>query len=491
MDSPYRRSALVLGLSLWAAILLALYIARHHAINNLYSSIPDNYPSSSSVVSNTRPSTNQTVLRAQWEPSRRYLVFLPFEGISNQFFSLQNAATIAKRLNRTLVVTPITPNRHDRLRTNQPWSRYMDVEHMALNAGIDYTEWHIIKRIDPATQRIIDAGSRRNITQAWRDRAERFPCQVIGKYGHDHFVGEQDSFTAQFKRGVTQRSIGWGAAGRYLRFLPRFASYVEDLIAFRFGLLESHIHPHPPLSLGNSILDKGAMAETFLSRKSPLKDYITIHLRRGDIVVKCANQTVSDCITPLSEYKKQVDDILTGLSKDAAQPNVVLVSDTESEDEKKEIDGYGWYRLDHAVDPNLLSVSKELGPFSPAFIDSAVLVGRDTRWVIGSRKSTMFWLAAMRIFSWYNLTIIYPQMTRQEMAEYQASLDRHEQSPSSLTGLSTVARRRASTRTTRTGLRETPSENATARTRPDLDDDDNDDNIITWDKHEQHFFDLF
>ncbi|KAI7820784.1 hypothetical protein BC939DRAFT_518930 [Gamsiella multidivaricata] len=449
MDSPYRRSALVLGLSLWAAILLALYIARHHAINNLYSSIPDNYPSSSSVVSNTRPSTNQTVLRAQWEPSRRYLVFLPFEGISNQFFSLQNAATIAKRLNRTLVVTPITPNRHDRLRTNQPWSRYMDVEHMALNAVI-----------------VVD-----DILESNQNSTEQF--------------------TAQFKRGVTQRSIGWGAAGRYLRFLPRFASYVEDLIAFRFGLLESHIHPHPPLSLGNSILDKGAMAETFLSRKSPLKDYITIHLRRGDIVVKCANQTVSDCITPLSEYKKQVDDILTGLSKDAAQPNVVLVSDTESEDEKKEIDGYGWYRLDHAVDPNLLSVSKELGPFSPAFIDSAVLVGRDTRWVIGSRKSTMFWLAAMRIFSWYNLTIIYPQMTRQEMAEYQASLDRHEQSPSSLTGLSTVARRRASTRTTRTGLRETPSENATARTRPDLDDDDNDDNIITWDKHEQHFFDLF
>ncbi|KAF9962958.1 hypothetical protein BGZ70_007754 [Mortierella alpina] len=424
---------LALGFSLLTIVLAILYSLRHSALDSLLSS----HVSASPKPSRPPPLTRPPAPKSRWDPTQKYLVYLPFEGISNQFYSLQNAATMAKRLNRTLVVPPITSNRHDRLGTNQPWSHYMDLEHMALHAGVQLVEWHAIKPIDTALRRIIKTGSRRSVPKAWRALAESLPCQIIRSYGHDYFVGEEDSigadfayqyllnlkpvpvpgysiadnvaYVAQFERGRNRWDVGWTEAGQYLRFLPRFASYVEDLISYRFGLLEDHIHPRPPVDLGTSILDKGYMAETFLSRKPPLKEYIAIHLRRGDIAIKCLNQTSMDCIVPLTEYKAHVDAILASLPEDSEKPHVVLVSDTQSEQEKSEIDSYGWYRLDHAKDANLLEAAKVLGPFSPALIDSAVLTGRGARWVVGSRKSTMSWLAAMRASSWFNRTIIYPR----------------------------------------------------------------------------------
>ncbi|KAF9279155.1 hypothetical protein BGZ68_008093 [Mortierella alpina] len=457
---------LALGFSLLAILLSILYSLRRSALDNLLSD---------HVSTPTKPSTPPLppAPKSRWDPGQKYLVYLPFEGISNQFYSFQNAATMAKRLNRTLVVPPITSNRHDRLGTNQPWSQYMDLEHMSLHSGVQLIEWHTIKPIDTALRSIIETGSRMSIPKAWRALAEAFPCQIIRSYGHDYFVGEEDSigadfayqylldlkpvpvpgysvtdnvdyvgdilehnqnstdnvicfsftFSAHFEPGRNRWDVGWKEAGQYLRFLPRFESYVEDLIAYRFGLLEDHIHPRPPVDLGTSILDRGSMAESFLSRKPPIKDYIAIHLRRGDIAIKCLNQTSQDCIVPLAEYKAHVDAILASLPKHSEKPHVVLVSDTQSEQEKSEIDSYGWYRLDHAKDVNLLEAAKALGPFSPALIDSAVLTGRGARWLVGSRKSTMSWLAAMRASSWFNRTIIYPREPRPRSSKRSATMD--------------------------------------------------------------------
>ncbi|KAF9181910.1 hypothetical protein BGZ51_005111 [Haplosporangium sp. Z 767] len=493
MKPTCQHLALALVSSLAFLSLFILYTTRHQALENLLNGI----------------ASSPSAPKAQWDRNKKYLVYLPFEGISNQFFSLQNAATIAKRLNRTLVVAPITSNRHDRFNVNQPWSRYLDLEHMARRSGIDFIEWHTLKQIDPASRQIIDTGSRRRIPQAWKVMSEPMPCQVIRNYGHDYFVGEEDSigadfayqylldlqpmpvpgfsaadtvtfvgdildhnqnstenivcltftFSAQFELGRNRWDIGWDEAGQYLRFLPRFASYVEDLLAFQFGQLQGHSHPRPPPDLGLSILDKGPAAETFLSRKPPLKDYIAIHLRRGDIEIKCQDNTKSDCIIPVSVYKAHVDAILAGLDKNIEPPNVVLVSDTQSEEEKKEIDGYGWYRLDHAVDPSLLDASRVLDPFSSPMIDAAVLAGRGARWVIGSRRSTMSWLTAMRMNTWYNRTIIYPKVT-----DHQTTQDHRQHNTS--TKINARSRKRS------------------------LWHDDEDDGVVIWDRYEQRYFEL-
>ncbi|KAF9579591.1 hypothetical protein BGW38_004094, partial [Lunasporangiospora selenospora] len=403
-----------------------------------------------------------------------------------------------------------------------PWGHFMDLAYMDFHSGTRVVEWQTLKPIDSTIREsIISRGNRTHVPALWNQFAERMPCQVIRGYGHDYLHNVDDdsiggdfayqhlldiepipvpgftledtvsyvddilernrnsteqvicltyTFTAQFERNKNRWDIGWNEMGHYLRFLPRFESFVEDLVAYRFGIpLNSSAlsvvrkghddnetpveHPRPPQDLGTSILDQGDRAQTFLDRKPQMKqDYIAIHLRRGDIMIKCTpiNQTInsnsslgvhgagggSDCIVPLSVYKAHVDaivakfvspDVLADPSRAGTQgrqqrqnnpsllqykPSVVLVSDTQSDQEKAEIDNFGWYRLDHALDPNLLDATKVLGPFSPVFIDSAVLTGRGARWVIGSRRSTMSWLAAMRITSWYDRTIIYP---RQQM----------------------------------------------------------------------------
>ncbi|KAI1321070.1 hypothetical protein EDD11_008651 [Mortierella claussenii] len=519
MKTLCRQLILVFGLGLLAITLLALYSARIIALDKVLDQYTPGYRSKRPY-----PFDNQTAPRSQWDPAKKYLAYLPFEGISNQFYSLQNAATIAKRLNRTLVIPPITSNRHDRLDTNQPWRRYMDLQHMAIHAGVDYVEWDAIKFIDTASRQIVEAGSRRDVPQAWRDRAERFPCQIIRNYGRDYFAGEEDSiggdfayqfmldldplsvpgyslqsdnvsfvgdivdhnlnsteqvvclsftFTVQFVPGKNRWDIAWEEVGKYIRFLPRFASYVEDLIAFRFGLLEGHIHPHPPLELGTSILDKGDLAETFLSRKPRYKDYIAIHLRRGDIDVKCQNKAINDCIVPLSTYKEHVDRILNSQPKDSEPLEVVLVSDTESDEEKAEIDRLGWYRLDHAKDSNLIEAAKVLGPFSPAMIDSAVLTGRGARWVIGSRRSTMSWLAAMRLSSWNNFQIVYPMRTKEQVAKSNVT-----------TAEDIISKQRGGAKETKKKPSGTqPQAIPRSRAEPAADGSD-EDTIIIWDRHE-------
>ncbi|KAI8601290.1 hypothetical protein EDD21DRAFT_110992 [Dissophora ornata] len=526
MDSIGRQVAVALGFGLAFIIFVLVYAVRHDVLDHIF----EKYTDLSTPLNHTAP-------KSHWDPSRQYLMYLPFEGISNQFYSFQNAAILARRLNRTLVVPPITSNRHDRLGTNQPWSNYMDLEHMSIHSGVQLVEWYTIKYVDPASRQMIETGSRTNLPKLWKDQAERLPCQVIRNYGHDYFVGEEDSigadfayqflldlelvpvpgfalgepvdfvgdivdhnqnstdhiicltftFTPQFQRGHNGRGPGWKEAGQYVRFLPRFASYVEDLIAFRFGELESHIHPRPPVDLGTSILDKGPLAETFLSRKPPYKDYIAIHLRRGDIETKCKgmNSTASDCITPLSEYKQHVDGIVASLPEHTERPNVVLVSDTDSEAEKREIDSYGWYRLDHAVDPNLLEASKVLGPFSPALIDSAVLTGRSARWVIGSRRSTMSWLAAMRISTWNNRTIIYPSPRMEESPDLQQNKAPAPSAADREPALGDADEQRRAKKYNRPRV---IAPQAGKRLMTDVDEESGD-GIVTWDRHERQFFD--
>ncbi|KAK3809562.1 MAG: hypothetical protein J3Q66DRAFT_444207 [Benniella sp.] len=528
MKSPHRHLRLVFGIPSISILFVFFLAARRDALDTLLQQ--HTYQPLSAI---TTADSLTIAPRTLWDPHQKYLVYLPFEGISNQFYSLQNAATIAKRLNRTLVVPPITSNRHDRLGTHQPWSRYMDLEYMSIHSGVRVVEWHTIKHIDPVSQRIIDTGSRTRIPRAWKQLAERLPCQVVRNYGHDYFVGQKDSigadfayqflldlkpttvpgftfndmvsyvgdivkhnqdstdpvvcltftFTAQFTPDRNRWDIAWEDVGQHIRFLPRLTSYVEDLIADRFGRLKDPARLRPPLNLGISMLDKGTEAKRFLAPKPWHRDYIAIHLRRGDIGVKCANQTLNDCVIPLPEYKAQVEGILARLPKHARRspPNVVLVSDTRSGEEKAVIDSYGWYRLDHDVDPHLLNAAKILGPFSPALIDSAVLSGPSARWVIGSRRSTMSWLAGMRISSWYNRTIIYPQPTAQQMAD--------DQQGHSITNRISRRKRSEEVLGKRTRALYRLHEGSEQVQGDNNNNNHDDDDIVTWDRQEGWYFD--
>ncbi|KAG0268767.1 hypothetical protein DFQ27_005847 [Actinomortierella ambigua] len=604
-----------------AILAASLFIIRDDMLDNLL--IQHHLATPQSTIRAPRPpeevpsDRSYPVPKSQWDSSKRYLTYLPFGGISNQFYSLQNAMAIAKRLNRTLVIPPIMSNSlHDRSTSHQPWSHFMDLDYAQEQVGLEMVEWHQIKHLDPQSVELVDRGSRLAIPDGWRALAERFPCQVVRGYGQDYWINPKDeavganfayryllsleaipvpgtdryevtdlvddivqgnqpsnetviclsfTLTAQFARGRNRWDISWNLAGRHLRFLPRFAAYVEDLIAFRFAeweryrplnetqvlgkdpaLLDSpsetlkdflesteeeqrqHQHPQAPRDLGTSPLDHGPDSTRILDEKAAPRDYIAIHLRRGDIDAKCAKQAVSDCIIPLSEYKKHVDKIIadhaaaaaaaaaastsnddtstgTGTNTTASflPPDVVLLSDTSDEAEKQEVDRYGWYRLDYTTDTNLVEAWEVLGPFAPAFIDSAVLAGRSARWVIGSRRSTMSWLAAMRLASWHNRTIIYPALPPDlaKLQQQQQQKQKQKQKQEQQKGAGASAEK--------TGKRADPVALAAEATETEMkvgawnrkwgtdwmDDDDggddDEDEIVVLDRQEKAYFDHF
>ena len=58
----------------------------------------------------------------------RYFTYMPFAGISNQSYGMLRAMSIARALDRALILPPITSSSHDKSRQNQTWSEFFDLD---------------------------------------------------------------------------------------------------------------------------------------------------------------------------------------------------------------------------------------------------------------------------------------------------------------------------------------------------------------------------
>ncbi|KAF9338257.1 hypothetical protein BG006_007742 [Podila minutissima] len=75
----------------------------------------------------------------------RYFTYQPFAGFSNQFYCMLRAMHIAKRLNRTLLIPPITSSSHDVSRRNQAWSDFFDLDEFQAKTGLKVIEYHDLR----------------------------------------------------------------------------------------------------------------------------------------------------------------------------------------------------------------------------------------------------------------------------------------------------------------------------------------------------------
>ncbi|KAF9389524.1 hypothetical protein CPB97_011164 [Podila verticillata] len=75
----------------------------------------------------------------------RYFTYMPYAGFSNQFYGLLRAVHIAKRLNRTLLLPPITSSNHDLSRRNQAWSEFFDLDEFQAKIGVRVIEYHDLR----------------------------------------------------------------------------------------------------------------------------------------------------------------------------------------------------------------------------------------------------------------------------------------------------------------------------------------------------------
>ncbi|KAF9586667.1 hypothetical protein BGW38_010668 [Lunasporangiospora selenospora] len=77
--------------------------------------------------------------------NEKFITYLPFAGLSNQFYGMLRAMYIARALGRTLLLPPITSSSHDKTRKNQPWSDFFDLNKFQRRTGLRVIEYHSLR----------------------------------------------------------------------------------------------------------------------------------------------------------------------------------------------------------------------------------------------------------------------------------------------------------------------------------------------------------
>ncbi|KAF9178060.1 hypothetical protein BGZ51_008162 [Haplosporangium sp. Z 767] len=106
----------------------------------------------------------QSLLR-RLDPSTKYMTYLPYAGLTSQFYGMLRAFMLAKSLDRTLILPPITISSHDSdmdsaggsssgsgsgpsRQNQQPWSTYFDLGTFMDLTGVKVIELHELREPD-------------------------------------------------------------------------------------------------------------------------------------------------------------------------------------------------------------------------------------------------------------------------------------------------------------------------------------------------------
>ncbi|KAF9958380.1 hypothetical protein BGZ72_000446 [Mortierella alpina] len=375
--------------------------------------------------------------RTYLDPSEKYLGFMMYAGITNQFMALENAAYAALLLNRTLIIPPIVTNSHDKYNSNQRWSDFFDLSRFTALTGIKAVEWHDVR---PLTEEQIEVGRQQarlggKSYPLWNSLAENLTCQVIYGYGDSERLhtteltfARQFLFSPQFVR-PPPRNPNTTVYDR-IKIGAKDNTNLNDIVTFedlvgRYGdrqdplLFLSHAFKLKDPSGGSrstvgmsfhfmpKVTDYAAR---LIRHRAPETRenggrYIAIHIRRGDIWQKCRSQSeeaMLACIIPLGRYAESVD---KARKQAGANLPVIVTTDSKSEEDHTTISRIGWRRLNHEV----YTTEEELGIFGPAIVDAAILA--DAEVMIGTQVSSMSRVAARRQKSWHQRDVIYPRTT--------------------------------------------------------------------------------
>ncbi|KAG0207053.1 hypothetical protein BGX28_001596 [Mortierella sp. GBA30] len=371
------------------------------------------------------------------EPSVKYLGYMTYAGITNQFMALENAAYAALRLNRTLIIPPVVTNSHDKYNSNQRWSDFFDLARFSSLTGLNVVEWHDVR---PLTKEQIEVGSRQarlggKSYPLWNSLADNLTCQVIYGYGDSERLhsteltfARQFLFKPQFVRPPPRKPnttvydrIKLGAKDNmnledivtFDDLVDRYADNQDQLLflSHAFKLKDPsgkarestgmHLHFLPSITEYSTRLIRHRAPET----KENGGRYIAIHIRRGDIWQKCRSQSeeaMLKCIIPLGRYAESVEKArkLAG-----ANLPVIVTTDSRSEEDHVTMARMGWRRLNHES----YTTEQELGIFGPAMVDAAILA--DAEIMIGTFVSSMTRVAARRQKTWHQREVLYPRTT--------------------------------------------------------------------------------
>ncbi|KAF9350286.1 hypothetical protein BGX26_011500 [Mortierella sp. AD094] len=333
-----------------------------------------------------------------------YLTYLPYAGITNQFYGMLRGMEVAKALNRTLIIPPITSSSHDKSKQNQPWSKFLDLKQFSKVTGIKVVEFHELRdaeltRYNELRCRITCGfGSKRTIDftakgflRQWRLNATLSPLPVddgkletilttLEPLKNDKYI----CISNTYKIAVKDKSE-WERFGRHLRFTTELEEFVQQFL--NSNLITTREPKFDPVTG---------------KQTSPLRHrYIAIHVRRGDFAKYCegnfAGPKLIHCLPSTEQIATRVDLIQERInpSMDPSKMLPVFVATNEQDPEElKKFADLGWQYLDHGK----MGTVETLGVFGPMMVDQMFIAHAEA--MIGIQMSTFSRVGALRQRDW-------------------------------------------------------------------------------------------
>jgi len=339
----------------------------------------------------------------------KFLTYLPYAGITNQFYGILRGLEVAKSLGRTLIIPPITASSHDKSKQNQPWSKFLDLEKFKELTGAKVVEYHNIRDADRVGYNTLKChitcgfGSKREIDftakgflKQWKfnhslsklsidaNKIETI-TKVLNPYKEDKFL----CISNTYKINIPDKSE-WKRFGQHLHFTAELEDFVTEYL--------------------DRTLEKPDPVYDSKSRQTivPTQRYIAIHARRGDFAQYCAGNfpgpKMSSCLPSTEDFSMRVEKVqnmynptgeLSGI-----MPVFVATNERRPEELKKFAD-LGWTYLDH----DRIGSAERLGVFGPMMVDQVFMAHAQA--LIGIHMSTFSRVGALRQLDWHKRKMEY------------------------------------------------------------------------------------
>jgi len=335
----------------------------------------------------------------------RYLTYLPYAGITNQFYGMLRALEVAQALGRTLILPPITASSHDKSKQNQPWSRFLDLDRFRALTGAKVIEFHELLLSEGqhhedtiqeyhllqckitcgfGSKRTIDFTAKGFLKQ-WHLQESLVPLQTASKDDStfESIVAALQPFKEDpylclsntYKIAIKDKTE-WDRFGQYLYFTSELEQFVQQFL------------------VTNNLVTPATSGS--------IQPYLAIHARRGDFAKYCEGnfpgRKMIHCLPSTSQFQDRIDIIQSDLEQamTTSDPLPVFVATNERDpDELAQFAHLGWHVLDHAA----MNTVESLGVFGPMMVDQVFMANAQV--LVGIQMSTFSRVGALRQKSWH------------------------------------------------------------------------------------------
>ncbi|KAG0005064.1 hypothetical protein BGZ79_006927 [Entomortierella chlamydospora] len=335
------------------------------------------------------------------QDSTKYLTYLPYAGITNQFYGMLRGMEVAKALDRTLIIPPITASSHDKSKQNQPWSKFLNLEKFSELTGIKVVEFHQLRDVEQAELNELKCGitcgfgSKRTIDftakgflKQWKFNVALNPLQedavqletitdLLRPQNEEKYLCISNTYKI-----VVKDKLEWERFGKHLYFTDELENFVKEFLS------QNVVRPDPQVN--------------------PEYQYLSIHVRRGDFSTYCLSNfpgpKLVHCLPTTEQIAERINELQLRLNPtmDPSKILPVFVATNERRPEElKKFADYGWRFLDH----DQIGTVEKLGIFGPMMVDQVFMA--HAQGLVGIQMSTFSRVGALRQRDWHSREVEY------------------------------------------------------------------------------------